>query len=128
VKTRLAYVLLPFLLWGAIAYAAETHVSYYTGAKTNIQIDRAQLREIFFLRRTNWPDGTPIRIFVLRDQDALHIRFAKEVLGVFPYQLRSAWDRMVFTGIGVPPAVVYSVDEMRKRVDETPGAIGYLAQ
>jgi hypothetical protein len=111
-----------------MTYAADTHVNYYTGSKSNIQLDSGQLREIFFLRRTNWPDGTPIRIFVLPDQEPLHIRFAKEILGVFPYQLRSAWDRMVFSGTGVPPTVVYSADEMRKRVEETPGAIGYLAQ
>jgi hypothetical protein len=128
VNTRLISVLLLLLLWITMTNAADTPVTYYTASKPAIQIDQGLLREIFFLRRTNWPDGTPIRIFVLPDQNPLHIRFTKEVLGVFPYQLRSAWDRMVFTGIGVPPTVVYSVEEMRKRVEETPGAIGYLAQ
>lgn len=127
-NTRFVHVLLPFLLWANIVSAADTDVTYFTGSHSTMRIDSAQLREIFFLRRTSWPDGTPIHIFVLPDQDLLHIRFTKEVLGVFPYQLRSAWDRMVFTGIGVPPTVVYSVEEMRNKVEETPGAIGYLPQ
>lgn len=127
-KIRLVFILLPLLLWAKTPQAADTGVNYFTGTQSSIHIDRAELREIFFLRRTNWQDGTPIRIFVLPDQDPLHIRFTKEVLGVFPYQLRSAWDRMIFSGIGVPPSVVYSVEEMRKKVEETPGAIGYLPQ
>lgn len=125
---RLIYVLLSFLLGAEITDAADTNVTYFTGSNSAIRIDKEQLREIFFLRRTSWPDGTPIHIFVLPDQDPLHIRFTKEVLGVFPYQLRSAWDRMIFTGIGVPPTVVYSMEEMRERVEKTSGAIGYLAQ
>lgn len=128
VKIRFAYLLLPLLLWAKATYAADIGVNYFTGSKSPIHLDRAELREIFFLRRTNWPDGIPIHIFVMPDQDPLHIRFTKEVLGVFPYQLRSAWDRMIFSGIGVPPSVVYSVEEMRTRVEETPGAIGYLPQ
>ena len=45
---------------------------------------------------------------------------------IFPYQLRSAWDRLVFSGIGQAPIRVNSVEEMLDRVANTPGAIGYL--
>ena len=86
---------------------------------------REHLREIFFVRVTSWPNGLPIRVFVLPDQNPLHIRFAKEILGVYPYQLRSAWDRMVYSGTGVPPTVVDTEEEMRARLKATPGAIGY---
>lgn len=83
------------------------------------------LREIFFVRITSWPNGLPIRVFVLPDQNPIHIRFTKEKLGVYPYQLRSAWDRMIYSGTGVPPTVVDSEEEMRARIKATPGAIGY---
>lgn len=88
-------------------------------------LSQDHLREIFFVRITNWPNGMPIRVFVLPDQNPIHIRFTKEKLGVYPYQLRSAWDRMIYSGTGVPPTVVDSVDEMRARLKATPGAIGY---
>jgi hypothetical protein len=56
----------------------------------------------------------------------LHIRFSKEVLGVYPYQLRSAWDRILYSGTGVPPTVVESLEKMKTLIEETPDAIGYI--
>ena len=46
----------------------------------------------------------------------------------FPYQLRSAWDRLVFSGTGQAPDTVSSPEEMLARVAGTPGAIGYLTK
>ncbi|MBA3494867.1 MAG: hypothetical protein H0T87_12330 [Gammaproteobacteria bacterium] len=121
--------LLPLLLWPAGPASADPTVRPYTGSNhSNPPLDREQLRAIFFVRQTKWPNGTPVRVFVLPDRHALHIRFTKEVLGVYPYQLRSTWDRMVYSGTGVPPTVVQGVDEMRSRVDATPGGIGYLEE
>ncbi len=60
------------------------------------------------------------------DEDHLHQSVAKEKLNVFPYQLRSAWDRIVYSGTGQAPNKVNSIEEMRAMVANTPGAIGYL--
>lgn len=116
-------------LWVAMPSAAEGLVVPYVGRElSKPALSHEQLREIFFVRQSKWKDGTPIRVFVLRDDHPLHIRFAKEILGVYPYQLRSAWDRMLFSGTGVPPTVVDSTEEMRRRVQDTRGAIGYLEE
>lgn len=112
-------------LWSATA--ADPAVRPYLGSREAANtLTREQLRELFFIRRTKWPDGKPVRVFVLPDQHPIHARFVKEVLGVYPYQLRAAWDRMTYSGTGVPPTVVEGVEEMHKRVDQTPGAIGYI--
>lgn len=84
------------------------------------------LRAMFGMRLPKWQDGTPVRVFVLSDEDPLHVAFSKQVLGVFPHQLRLAWDRLVFSGTGQAPTEVHSQAEMRERVANTPGAIGYL--
>lgn len=84
------------------------------------------LRSIFSMRQKTWPDGTKIRVFVLPDEDLLHQNVSKEKLNVFPYQLRSTWDRLVFSGTGQAPIKVNSVEEMFNKVANTPGAIGYL--
>lgn len=76
--------------------------------------------------KKTWPDGTKIRVFVLPDDDQLHEIVSKEKLNVFPYQLRSMWDRLVFSGTGQAPIKVNSVEEMLTKVASTPGAIGYL--
>ena len=78
------------------------------------------------MRLRTWPDGTKIRVFVLSDEDDLHQTVSKERLNVFPYQLRSQWDRLVYSGTGQAPTKVNSVEEMLAKVANTPGAIGYL--
>ena len=90
------------------------------------QLSRNSLRAIFGMRLRAWQDGSPIRVFVLPDEAKVHNLFAKEKLNIFPYQLRSAWDRLIFSGTGQAPFLVNSEEEMRKRVASTPGAIGYL--
>jgi hypothetical protein len=89
-------------------------------------ISKNSLRAIFGMRLRAWQDGSPIRVFVLPDEEPLHQLFAKEKLNIFPYQLRSAWDRLIFSGTGQAPFLVSSEEEMRVRVATTPGAIGYL--
>ena len=76
-------------------------------------------------------------------------RSRKEILGVFPHQLRTAWDRLVFSGTGqaplevadeeemririagidgTRPVVVGSEEEMREKLAQNAGAIGYLSR
>ena len=89
-------------------------------------LSRSSLRAIFGMRLHTWPDGSAIRVFVMPDDAPLHAAFSKEKLNVFPYQLRSAWDRLVFSGTGQAPITVTSPEEMLAKVANTPGAIGYL--
>ncbi len=93
-----------------------------------VPLDRERLRAIFTMRLKAWPNGPPIRVFVLPDNDPLSDRFYRERLGMYSYVLRSLWDRMVFTGTGLAPTVVRSEEEMRALVQATPGAIGYVSK
>jgi hypothetical protein len=93
---------------------------------TTRKISRNSLRAIFGMRLRAWQDGSPVRVFVLPDEAPLHHLFAKEKLNIFPYQLRAAWDRLIFSGTGQAPFLVNSEEEMRIRVSSTPGAIGYM--
>ena len=116
-------------LWCVGGSAADTRVVPYAGSRGIVtSLTRTELRDIFFARLTKWPNGDPIRVFVLPDRHPLHIRFSKEVLGVYPYQLRSTWDRILYSGTGVPPTVVNTPQEVRERADETPGGIGYAEE
>jgi|SRR5580658_8166235 ABC-type phosphate transport system substrate-binding protein len=90
------------------------------------RLDRTLLRAIFTMRLHQWPDGKPVHVFVLPDQDEATAIFCREQLGTYPYVMRSTWDRMVFTGTGLAPTVVGTEREMRERVRSTPGAIGYV--
>lgn len=123
-------LLLPWPLTGAALGAAPPSVEILTSADRvgASPLDRALLRAAFTMRLRQWPDGRPMRVFVLPDNHPLHDRFCRELLGTYPYVLRTAWDRMVYTGTGFAPVVVSSEDEMRRRVQATPGAIGYVSR
>src|SRR5262245_32233860 len=94
---------------------------------SSVPLDRDLLRAIFTMRLRSWPNGPPVRVFVLPDSDPVSDRFYREQLGMYSYVLRSAWDRMVYTGTGLAPTIVRSEKEMRERVLATTGAIGYVS-
>jgi ABC-type phosphate transport system substrate-binding protein len=89
-------------------------------------LSQHELRSIFAMRSVRWPDGSPIRVFVLPDQSDLHKSFVKSELDMFPYQLRMSWDRAVFSGTGAPPRKVSSIEDMVTRIRSTKGGIGYI--
>ncbi len=91
-------------------------------------LSRSYVRSIFSMRTTSWPNGIPIHVFVLGDKSELHAQFSKKILGVFPHQLRRAWNRQIFTGTGQAPTRVNTEQDMIEQVGQTPGAIGYISE
>lgn len=89
-------------------------------------LSQAQLRNIFTLRQTQWPDGEVITVLVLPDSTLLHQRFSKEQLKLFPYQLNNIWDKHSFSGTGIRPLQVENEERMLQLLRSTPGAIGYV--
>ncbi len=89
-------------------------------------VSKHGLSAIFKMRLHRWQDGTPITVFVLNDENPLHARFCKEILNVFPHQMRRIWNRLVFSGTGQAPIELESSEEMIDKLKSTPGAIGYL--
>ena len=85
-----------------------------------------KLQAIFSLRTLYWPNGEKIKVFVLPDNNAMHKKFVKEKLGMFPHQLRRTWNRMTYTGTGQPPITVDSIEEMLDKIQHTNNAIGYI--
>jgi ABC-type phosphate transport system substrate-binding protein len=135
--------------WPARAYSGEVLVAINPATPAGGTITRNTLSAIFGMRLRAWADGTPIRVYVLPDDHAVHVAFSKEILGVFPHQLRTAWDRLVFSGTGqaplevadeeemririagiggTRPVVVGSEEEMREKLAQNAGAIGYLSR
>lgn len=106
---------------GAVEVVVNTSIKEQT-------LSLSTLRAIFSMRMAQWPDGTPIQVFVLGDKNPNHAAFSKQVLGVFPHQLRRAWNRQIYSGTGQAPHKVESAAEMRYQIEKTPGAIGYLPE
>jgi len=110
------------------AHAAPGKKPFIVVNKSSPQdsISLGSLRTVFGMRLRTWPNGTPIKVLVLPDNKQLHIEFCKQVLGIFPHQLRWAWDRLVYSGTGQAPEQVSTEEQMLEALERTPGAIGYL--
>ncbi|KXX64788.1 hypothetical protein AY586_01515 [Marichromatium gracile] len=89
------------------------------------QLTQNEARRYLMMRVPRWPDGHAVRVFVLPDEHVLHRRFVTEVLGLYPYQLRRVWDRLLFSGTGQVPVTVATPHELLRSVASTPGALGY---
>lgn len=107
--------------------ASSLEIIVHPGVAT-AELSRAQARLVFAGKITRWQDGSLIRVFILPEEAPLHQELCKGVLDLYPYQLRSAWDRIIYTGIGQAPIQVTTETEMRKRVASVPGAIGYIGK
>lgn len=78
------------------------------------------------MRTKIWPDGSPITVFVLPNNNPEHNQFVRSLLTLLPHQLKRNWDRLVYTGIGQAPTVVADPTEMLEQLKATPGSIGYI--
>lgn len=117
-------IILQFLAgWSNDLYADDLLVNTAT---TDNNISRNKARLYFSQRLTRWPDGTLITLVVLPDNNSLHINFSKKILGLYPYQLRRAWDRQLFTGTGQAPITVENELEARRIISMTPGSLSYV--
>ncbi|WP_374088661.1 hypothetical protein [Methylomicrobium lacus] len=87
---------------------------------------RDDARAIFAMRQRLWPNGEPIKVFTLADDDPIHKDFVKNTLHMYPHQFRRVWDRMTYTGTGIAPIELDSEREMIEKIMNTPNAIGYV--
>ena len=114
-----------FLLFASIAQGDQALIAHPTVMKRDLSLNTARL--MFSMQMPQWSDGVPVRVFVLPDDHQRHRDFAKNLLNLYPRQLRRVWDRQLYSGTGQPPETVSSEAEMRHKVAATPGAIGYLS-
>ena len=90
-------------------------------------VSKRTLRAFYSMRTQSWDDGNQLVVFVLSDDAELHSDFCSKVLGILPYHLRRNWDRLIFSGRASAPILVSSPAEMKRRVSQTPGSLGYLS-
>lgn len=114
--------------WCASEYSIKGRVIPVINSVTEQEnISRNNLSAIFKMKLRYWQDGSPITVFVLEDDDPAHKSFCKQILNVFPHQMRRSWNKLVFSGTGQAPILVDNEDDMIERVSSTPGAVGYIS-
>lgn len=116
------------LCYSRPAYCEEKTTIIYSYSASDLTLSRSDILQIFTGNRQYWPDGSKITLFMLNSDSALHQRFSREHLRMFPYQLDRLWNQMTYSGQGEPPRKVDNEMELIKAVMNTPGAIGYATQ
>ncbi len=127
IKARLQAIVASVVLLCASAPALAEQLLI---ANTSVDVDALSLnttRLLFSMQLPQWPDGTTVRVFVLPDDHPRHRAFSKDLLSLYPRQLRRVWDRQLYSGTGQAPTTVADEEAMREAIADTPGAIGYLS-
>ena len=91
-----------------------------------VSVDENTLSRIYAMQLKHWPNGEPIRVFVLPSRNKLHRSFIISKLKMQTHQLDRLWNRLLFTGTGRAPTVVKSETEMLQKIQTTPSSIGYI--
>jgi ABC-type phosphate transport system substrate-binding protein len=118
--------LLALLILTSFSSIAESVTVIAHTTVTSSVLTTAELRRIYTMRQITWSDNVPIVVFVLPSNHLIHQTFCKQVLKLFPYQLDRIWHKLTYSGVGVAPIEVNSLQEMLSAIQNTPGAIGYV--
>jgi ABC-type phosphate transport system substrate-binding protein len=90
-------------------------------------VDRNFLSNVYLKKVATWRNDWTVRPVQLSKRFPLRDQFTREILKKSPSQLRSYWNRQIFSGKAVPPPDLESQEEVISYVLANKGAIGYVA-
>jgi ABC-type phosphate transport system substrate-binding protein len=90
-------------------------------------ITKAQLSRLFLKKVTTWDNGTPVVPVDQPDTAAVRESFSTLVHGRSVAEVKAYWQRMIFSGRSLPPAIKGSDREVIEFVRTNPGGIGYVS-
>ncbi len=118
--------LVALVLLAPCAQAGEVVV---TGAKSPLgALSEDQVRDLYLGHISSRPDG---RNAILLDQpqsSPLRDEFYLKVTNRSAAQARAQWAKLYFTGRGTPPREARDSADIKRILNSTPGAIGYIEE
>lgn len=115
------------LLVGASACAGAADLVVIVSAKSPITSLRAdQVAAIFLGQSARFPDGVEALPLDQRIGSPVRDEFYVRVTNKTPALLKAHWSKLVFTGRGQPPGELPDNAAIRRRVADSPDAIGYI--
>jgi len=103
-------------------------VAVVSAANPVAALSKNQVVDIFLGRVSRFPDGTTAVPVDQAECSPARDEFYLEFAGKSPAQLKAHWSKIIFTGRGQPPKEVGNGVALKKRVAESPMAIGYLEE
>ena len=127
-------LLVSFLVLGALCLAgtagAETRGYKLVVNKANSAstLDKGEVAKMFMKQSTKWSSGLAVEPVDQAPSAGVRERFSADVHGKAVGAIQSAWQRIIFSGRGVPPPEVTSDEAVISFVAEHPGGIGYVGE
>ena len=127
------FIVYPSLLLMVMALVtpspSQAEVLIIVNSKMHVkELDKSEVQDIFLGKKITWPDdkNTEIKFVLISDAD-FHPEFVKDYTRKSAAQFKRYWNNMVFTGKGMMPKNIDSVDALIEYVSHTDGAIGYIS-
>jgi len=126
--------LVTFLVLGALCLAgnagAETRGYKLVVNKANSAstLDKGEVAKMFMKQSTKWTSGQAVDPVDQSPAAGVRERFCADIHGKAVGAIQSAWQRVIFSGRGVPPPEVASDEAVITFVAEHPGGIGYVSE
>ncbi|MBI2571597.1 MAG: phosphate ABC transporter substrate-binding protein [Candidatus Schekmanbacteria bacterium] len=86
-----------------------------------------ELAVLFLKKRTKWSDGSVVVPLDLDSTAAARLAFSDRILDKSIPQIKAYWQQRAFSGRAVPPPELDTENELLRRVESSPGAIGYVS-
>ena len=90
-------------------------------------VGRGFLSNVYLKKVATWGNDWTVRPVQLSRRFPLREQFTREILKKSPSQLRSYWNRQIFSGKAVPPLEFETQEDVIRYVLANKGAIGYVA-
>jgi len=117
------------LTLGLALNAVSADVVAVVSSKSPITtLSKNQLMDVFFGKRTSFPDGSPAVPIDQTEGSAVRDEFYSRIAGMSPAQVKAFWAKIIFTGRGQPPKTVATSLEAKKLLAANPNTISYIDQ
>jgi ABC-type phosphate transport system substrate-binding protein len=108
--------------------AAEPSFAVIVHAKNPTRtLDRKTASDVFLKKRTQWNDESAILPVDQKRSAMVRRQFSESVHNRSVDNVRTYWNRQVFSGRGVPPPELENDEAVIGYVAKHPGAIGYVS-
>lgn len=104
----------------------STDIILWKENSDTITLDRYYLQKIFSKKISRWPNGMNIQVFTKPLHSIEHRDFVVNILGLSPFYYEQLLESQTYAGRTASVVEVPNDGIMIMRVEQTPGAIGYI--
>lgn len=109
---------------GVSAKADIAIIAHPSNAETRLTVE--EVKQLYLGRLTSLPQGGKAVLVDHKDGSATKEQFLAKVLNKTASELKAHWSRLIFSGGGVPPAVIGGDQDVKSWVARNPNGVGYI--